>query len=175
MGLDSFQSDESSNEPEQPTDPDNPSTVHLYMVEGGLESGRGAGRNHEAEGYELTKEGGAVHDALTFKGSGRKYEWSLSDSLSHIVASIGPIVDNFPAPSTAQYVGLLTAVLDSAAEVITDDNHQDYLELFEPSGSDLAEYVESGEVEDLDVLRESLAVMAEEESEDTEQPAPADD
>lgn len=152
--------EEKGAEDESGSDGSTTSTAHLYIVENGDPDARGAGQNHSQSAWSLVKQGGTLYKAFTER-DGQRYAWTVSDSLSHMLDHMEPTVSAFDF-STKNYVALFCQALEGLAQVAEDDNHQTYLELYEPSGSDLAEYVRNSDnFEDAEELREALAELEE--------------
>lgn len=142
-----------SNESENKNDSDDTSTSHLYIVENGDPNARGAGMNHHPDAYDTLRSGGAMYNAFTKKGSGRRNEWSVSDTLSHIAMAYEPLVEVFGSNPKA-YAELSDAVLGPTAEALKGDVGP-LMDFAEPDESDIVDYVaRSDDVDASDVLAE---------------------
>lgn len=129
------------------------STTHLYFVEDGDPSERGAGLNHDAEAYDLFNEGSEGYRSFTQRGDGRRMTWTVSDTLSHIAVAYEPLFDKFGSDPEA-YTRVAQATCNALATSL-DGNTAEALGLFEPDEEDLVDYaIQSDDVEIQDILDE---------------------
>jgi len=142
-----------SNESENKDDSDDTSTSHLYIVEDGDPNARGAGMNHHPTAYDKFRSGGEMYNAFTKKGSGRRNEWSVSDTLSHIAMSYVPLAEVFGSNPEA-YAELSSAVMNATAEALKGDVAP-LMNFTEPDESDIVDYIaRSDDVEFDDLVGE---------------------
>lgn len=153
MDLESKYGSDDSNESEN-NDTDSISTSHLYVVQKGDPSGRGAGLNHNPDAYDLVKENGEVYKAFTKKGDGRKMTWSLSDTTSHILAAYEPLVEVFDAPP-AGYAAMTRDLMNAVAEMVEGD-FDAIMDFAEPDEAAIVDYVaRSDDVSLSDIIDEA--------------------